>query len=139
MTKAYNKNKMRTLFAVLCTIIITFTAVFAPAGEVYAKTKDYVGSGYCTVLLKDSLYKKRGLQYGKVKLKISPNQTVKVVMYDLNNRFICSFKTKNATLKLGDDHNGYKIYVKDDGSPYRPKKVGAKWAITKSSNIKSIY
>lgn len=139
MTKTISLNKSKKLLALLFSFIIAFTVVTTSAAEAHAATKDYVGSQYCTVLLKDSLYKQKGTQYGYVNLKIDKNQRVKVIMYDLNNRYICTFYTKSAKLKLGDDHNGYKIYIKDDGSAYRPIKVGAKWKITKSSNIKSIY
>lgn len=78
-------------------------------------------NSYCEVRISDNLLNKRGKQYATVKLQTynSPNATwlktngkVNVIMRDEYGRHIWSgVKNGGDTLKLGDDHRVYRIYV----------------------------
>ena len=109
----------KKLFALLMTVIVFSTMFALPA---MAVTKSRFNSGdYCTVRIDQKLLNKRGKQYAKVKLQTynSENATswktsgkVVVTMRDENGDYIWSgVKTGGDTLKLGDDHSIYRIYV----------------------------
>ena len=87
---------------------------------VEAATSGKVGSSaYCTVKINQSLIKKKGKQYATVKLVTQGNlftmntgARVKLTLRDGNGRYITSWVGKGGnTLKLGDDHSVYRIYV----------------------------
>lgn len=93
---------------------------------VAAATKAEFGSNKCCVVnINESLINKKGKQYATVKLNThslhsSKNSkgTVIVRMYDQYGNHIWSGQKKGGdTLKLGDDHSVYKIYVSAYNKP----------------------
>ena len=105
----------------MLTLLLTFSLIFSSSAlPAYAATNAKVGSSnYCTVTVNQSLINKRGKQYAKVKLKTqallgkyNTGAKVKITLRDGNNRYICSWIGKGGdTLKLGDDHRTYRIYI----------------------------
>lgn len=118
------KKKITTLMLVLA---IMLSYVSSATLNVEAATTALVGSSsYCRVDIHHSLITKKGKQYAKVKLNTydmtgwyNTSGKVRVTLYDgYSNKFICSFTTKGGTtLKLGDDHRSYKIYVDSYNTP----------------------
>ena len=101
----------------VCLTVLSFSVVPAMAA-----TSSQFGSGnYCEVTISRNLLNKRGKQYAKVKLNTynSDNATgrntsgqVTVTMRDQYGNYIWSGVKKGGdTLKLGDDHSVYRIYV----------------------------
>ncbi|MBR0281386.1 MAG: hypothetical protein IJQ81_07310 [Oscillibacter sp.] len=106
----------KRLLALLLTVMV-FASVFAlPA---MAVTKSEFNDGdYCTVRIDQKLLDKRGKQYAKVTLRTydvlswKTSGKVVVTMTDEDGNYIWSgVKTCGVTLKLGDDHPVYRIYV----------------------------
>lgn len=99
-------------------ILVTSSSFVLPAS---ASTQAKFTSGkYCEVRISQSLLNKRGKQYATVKLKThaafpssrnSGGKTI-VTMRDQYGRMIWQGQVKGGTtLKLGDDHSVYRIYV----------------------------
>ena len=106
-------SRLITAFFV-CAMILSICAV--PA---MAVTKSEFNDGdYCTVRIDQKLLDKRGKQYAKVTLRtydalsFKTSGKVVVTMTDEDGNYIWSgVKTCGVTLKLGDDHPVYRIYV----------------------------
>lgn len=124
MTKSASKIKKSVsiimLVVALMTTMITLFAVPASA----ATSGKVDGSSYCTVEISDKLINKRGKQYAKVKINITDmmewknNGKVRVTLCDQYGNYITSFTTKGgSTIKLGDDHRVYRIYVETYNEP----------------------
>ncbi len=132
---------MKKLFALLMAVML-FSSVFAlPA---MAVTQSQFNNGdYCEVRIDQKLLNKRGKQYAKVKLQTynSSNATgwktsgkVVVTMRDENGNYIWSGTKKGGdTLKLGDDHSVYRIYV----SVYEEPVKGIFGFIAQGNNFKN--
>ena len=99
-----------------------FTLIFSASlnsAEAVTKASFDDTNGFCTVSISDALINKRGYQYATVKLKTydvlgwSSNGKMDIIMTDENGNHIWSgVKTSGVTLKLGDDHRVYRIYVR---------------------------
>lgn len=132
MKKLAAKMK-KTVSLVLIIVTLMTTMVTLCTVPASAATKGKVdSSSYCTVTISNKLIAKRGKQYAKVKLKISDlagwsnNAKVLVTLRDGNGKHIISFVTKgNSTLKLGDDHSVYRIYVQKYSKPVNNNSIFA--------------
>lgn len=99
---------------------MVFSLVLAASITAHAATSAKTqSSAYCTVKISQSLLNKKGKQYAKVKIKTydmtgwyNTGAKVRITLRDGNGRYICSWIGKGGdTLKLGDDHSIYRIYV----------------------------
>ena len=111
---------IKRLLTLLLTLSLSLTILPMTSMTTHAATNAKVGSSnYCTVTINQSLINKRGKQYAKVKLKTysvigwyNTGAKVKITLKDGNNRYVCSWTGRGGdTLKLGDDHRTYRIYV----------------------------
>ena len=112
---------MKKLLSLILALVLTISAIPALSTPVSAATSGKRDSStYCYVRISDSLINKSGRQYATVKLKTydglgwwNTGAYVTVTLRDgATNAFICSFVAKGGeTLKLGDDHRSYRIYV----------------------------
>lgn len=107
-------------FAFVLSLIMMFSVIPATSLSVSAATSGRTEhSTYCTVRISQKLINKRGTQYAKVKIKTydmtgwwNTGAKVRITLRDGNGRYICSWIGKGGdTLKLGDDHSTYRIYV----------------------------
>ncbi|MBO5306287.1 MAG: hypothetical protein J6B12_05935 [Clostridia bacterium] len=110
----------KKLITIVLTLIMAFSVIPATTLQTSAVTSAKINSSsYCTVKINQSLINKKGKQYAKVKLKtydmlgwFNSGAKVKITLKDGNGKFICSWVGKGGdTLKLGDDHSVYRIYV----------------------------
>ena len=122
-----------TLVLVLSTILSTVT--FA-ANEQKSNSIDY--SGYTTVYLTGT--KSANLTvyaYNAYGNKVSRNDSIVVTLKDTNGNLISQFKSKNnSKIKLGNDHNVYRVYITGsqfNWSEYKSRKV-TKWTLKTDSN-----
>lgn len=120
-----------------------------------AATEEYFGtSKYCTAKISQSLINKKGKQYATVKLKtydmlgwMNSKAKVKITLKDGNGRYITSWVGKGGdTLKLGDDHSVYRIYVDyydkpgngviTQGNNFTNRGKSYKWKFSNAKNCK---
>lgn len=111
----------KKIFTFILTLAMILSILPASTLDVSAATSAKTSSSsYCTVKISQSLLNKRGKQYAKVKIKTydmlgwyNTGAKVRITLRDGNtNRYICSYVAKGGnTLKLGDDHRSYRIYV----------------------------
>ena len=113
-------------------------------------------SKYCTAKISKSLINKKGKQYATVKLRtydmlgwMNSSAKVKITLKDGNGRYITSWVGKGGnTLKLGDDHSVYRIYIDyydkpgngiiTQGNNFTNRGKSYKWKISNAKNC-SIY
>lgn len=104
----------------MLTLLLTFSMIPAASLTTYAATSARTSSSsYCTVKISQSLINKRGRQYANVKIKTydmsgwyNTGAKVRITLRDGNGNYICSWVGKGGdTLKLGDAHHVYRIYV----------------------------
>jgi len=119
-------TKKTTHLRKITSIFMLFVTVFSLwALPVSASTAGKVnGSSYCTVNISDKLLNKRGKQYAKVTIKISDNMgwnnnaKIRVTLRDQYGNYITSWVTKGGTtIKLGDDHSIYRVYIERYNEP----------------------
>lgn len=113
------EKKMLSFLLVL--VMVVFALPFGGLSQTAeAATSGKVGSStYCTVRINQSLIQKRGKQYAKVKVLTHEDRRTRnskglilITLRDERNRYITSFQAKGGdTIKLGDDHAVYRIYV----------------------------
>lgn len=123
-------KRLITLFLTfIMAVSISMSFVLPASAATQAK---FNSKNYCEVKISQSLINKRGKQYATVKLKThsqfpsSWNSGGKVVvtMRDQYGRYIWSGQVKGGTtLKLGDDHPIYRLYV----SVYNEPVSGSIW------------
>lgn len=150
------KMKKR-LITILLTLVMVFSLVPVTSTTTYAATSARTNSSaYCTVRISQSLLYKKGKQYATVKIKTydmtgwyNTGAKVKITLRDGNGRYICSWIGKGGdTLKLGDDHSVYRIYVSyydnpgktiiSQGNNFTNFGVSYKWTISNPKNC-AIY
>lgn len=117
----------KKLFSLMLALVMVLSAIPMASVKASAATSGKIGSStYCTVKINDSLINKRGRQYATVKLStydrlgwFNNRATVNVTLRDgRTGRYICSFTAKGGdTIRLGDDHSSYRIYVKVYDNP----------------------
>lgn len=124
MKAKFFKNSIVTLLVVTIVMsIMSMTFSVQAATQVrtgrFGSGNNYVGT---VVLLKD---KKGNLQDARIKVcsfgkKALSNEKgtlnkakLHITLRDTNGRWICEFDTTStSTLKLGKDHNAYKVYIR---------------------------
>ena len=127
MTKTMTNTKTTIIKRVLVAIVALMTAFTVwNATQIDAQAATwktgcfdtgYTAKGYTTVRL--SKNKKGKLQSGKIKIYTYNSLTgwktsgkIHVTLRDTNGRWICEFDTTSgATLKLGNDHAAYRVYI----------------------------
>ena len=130
--KDYEKenNIMKRILKKMVCIVLVLTIIFAEMQmiTVQAATKSKFSSSdsYCLVKIDQSLRDKKGYQYATVQLKtydklgLSSGAKVIVTLTDTQGNVIWSgIKKATCTLKLGDDHRAYRIYVKAYEEPVK--------------------
>jgi len=124
MTKTATKmRKSVSIVMLIVTLMTTMITLFAvPASA--ATSGKVESSSYCTVQISNKLLSKRGKQYAKVKINITDqagwknSAKIRVTLRDHHGNYITSFVTKGGTtIKLGDDHSIYRIYVERYDEP----------------------
>lgn len=117
---------MKRIFSMILVLALTLSLFGTMSISASAATRGDTGSSaYCTVRISQSLINKRGTQYATVKLKTydmlgwyNTGAKVRITLRDGNGRYICSWVGKGGdTLKLGDDHRVYRIYVSYYNTP----------------------
>ena len=110
----------KRIFTTVLIFMMIFSVIPAASLNVSAATSAKTNShSYCTVKINQSLINKKGRQYAKVKIKTydmlgwyNTGSKVRITLRDGNDRYITSWVGKGGdTLKLGDDHSTYRIYV----------------------------
>jgi len=106
-------KKICKLLSVLLIIIISFTS------QTFAATSaKFNSNGYCTVTISQNLMQKKNYKTATVKIltydglgkKSSGNINVKLT--DGRGNYIGTYKKKGGdTIKLGNDHSSYRIYI----------------------------
>lgn len=123
----YTINRLqKKLIYLLLVICLMLSIGFTATKNVYASTRSDIEdeNNYCTVRIDPYLIKKRGKQYAKVKLKVyytnpwgkskSKRWKVTITLTDENGKFLKKWTGRgDDTLKLGDDHISYRIYVRE--------------------------
>lgn len=144
--------KQRIFFVVL-TLIMVFSLIHATSMTAHAATSAKTdSSAYCTVKISQSLINKRGKQYATVKIKTydmtgryNTGAKFRITLRDGNGKYICSWIGKRGdTLKLGDDHSVYRIYVGyydnpgnnfiSQGNNFTNLGASYKWTISNAKN-----
>ena len=112
------------LFVVTFIINFFFNSLIENFAEAATRASFSDTNAYCNVKINDSLISKKGRQYATVKLKVfsilngggiglSNHAKVQIRMTDeYGNHIWSGIKSGGTTLKLGDDHRVYRIYVK---------------------------
>jgi len=124
MTKTRMKKSV-SIIMLIVTLMTTMVTLFAvPASA--ATSGEVNSSSYCTVQISNKLLSKRGKQYAKVKINTSDlagwknSAKIRVTLRDQYGNYITSFVTKGGTtIKLGDDHSVYRIYVEKYNEPVK--------------------
>ena len=119
-------KSLKKIFSIML-IVLTLTACMITPAHAATRAKFNSGS-YCEVKISQSLINKKGKQNATVKLNTHPlygsynsGGKVSVTMRDQYGRHIWSGVVKGGTtLKLGDDHSVYRIYM----TPYQQPSVG---------------
>lgn len=119
------KKRLVKMLACILTVMCVLSYFAVPASA--ATSARFGNNSYCQVTISDKLINKRGRQYAKVKLKTysltgwwNSGGKVWVTLKDQNNNVIWSgVKRGGDTLKLGDDHKIYKIYISVYNEPVR--------------------
>ena len=143
----------RSLLTIVLTLVVLFSFVPAVSITAHAATSAKTeSSAYCTVKISQSLLSKKGKQYATVKIKTydmtgwcNTGAKVKITLRDGNGKYICSWIGKGGdTLKLGDDHSAYRIYVSyydnpgnnfiSQGSNFTNMGASYKWTVSDAQN-----
>ncbi len=115
-------KKSLSIVMMLIMLMSAFTFFSVPSS---AQTSGSVNSSaYCTVRISSKLLNKRGKQYAKVKVNTSSlfgrktSAKIRITLRDNRGRYITSWVTQSGTtIKLGDDHPVYRIYVESYDAP----------------------
>ena len=124
MTKTRMKKSVFIIMLIVTLMTSMVTLFAAPAS---AATRGKIdSSSYCTVQISNKLLLKRGKQYAKVKINTTDlagwknSAKIRITLRDQYGNYITSFVTKGGTtIKLGDDHNVYRIYVETYNEPVK--------------------
>lgn len=140
--------KYRFFSAIIAFVMLLSIVATVPMVASAETSGDTGSSAYCTVKINSSLINKKGTQYAKVKLKTydllgwsNTKAKVQITLKDENDNFICTWVGKGGdTLKLGDDHSVYRIYVDyydnpgsnfiSQGNNFTNLGASCKWEIT---------
>ena len=144
--------KKRLLSAVLVLLMLCSMIPATSLTACAATSAKTDSSAYCTVRINQSLINKRGTQYATVKIKTydmagwyNTGAKVRITLTDGNGNYICSWIGKGGnTLKLGDDHSVYRIYVDyydnpgnnfiSQGNNFQNLGASYKWSISNAKN-----
>ena len=143
----------KQILSVVLTLLMVFSMIPAASLTAHAATSAKTdSSAYCTVRISQSLINKRGKQYATVKIKTydmtgwyNTGAKVRITLRDGNGKYICSWIGKGGdTLKLGDDHSVYRIYVSyydnpgnnfiSQGNNFTNLGASYKWKISNAKN-----
>lgn len=143
----------KRIISVMFTLLMVFSMIPVESLTVHAATSAKTdSSAYCTVRISQSLINKRGKQYATVKIKTydmtgwyNTGAKVRITLRDGNGKYICSWIGKGGdTLKLGDDHSVYRIYVSyynnpgnnfiSQGNNFTNLGASYKWKISNAKN-----
>ena len=145
----------RKLIAFAVIIISCLSINFTVYAETSGKVGQVDGNHYCTAKLSQSLLNQKGYKTATVKLKVTDAMgwgggKVKMALRDGNGNWIGEWIMKNGdTIKLGNDHAVYRIYinkyfmprtgnflkdVKIDGDNFTNDGSTVNWQITNASN-----
>lgn len=113
----FGKSKIFVALAFVFALIFAATSNYV---EATTKANFNNTNAFCTVRISDALMNKRGYHYATVKLVtrsfpgVPTNGKVQITMTDENGNHIWSgIKTGGVTLRLGNDHSVYRIYVRE--------------------------
>lgn len=118
-------GKSKIFFALAFIFTLIFSASALKCAEATTRAAFSNTNAFCEVRISDALMNKRGYHYATVKLitrgslNVKTNGKVQITMTDENGNHIWSgVKNGGVTLKLGNDHRVYRIYVRtySDGS-----------------------
>lgn len=138
-------KKIVSLLLVFALFLSAISLFSVPVSAATSGRRDY--DTYCYVKISDSLLRKSGTQYATVKIKTydgwpslwNTGAYVTVTLKDGNTgAYICSFVTKGGdTIKLGDDHRSYRIYISAYGggrNSFYDLGNSVKWKVTNPKN-----
>lgn len=126
-------NKMSKLVAVL--LVFVFAISFST--QIMAATSaSFESNDYCTVKISQSLMNSKKYKTATVKITTydqigwKSNGKINVKLTDGNGNYIGTYQKKSGdTIKLGNDHSSYRIYISKYEEP-----VNGFWAFIKSGN-----
>ena len=116
----------KRILSVVLTLLMVFSMIPSASLTAHAATSAKTEpSAYCTVEISQSLLNQKGKQYAKVKIKTydmawwyNTGAKLRITLRDGNGKYICSWIGKGGdTLKLGDGHSVYRIYVSYYNNP----------------------
>ena len=143
----------KRILSVVFTLLMVFSMIPTTSLTAHAATSAKTNSSaYCTVRISQTLINKRGKQYATVKIKTydmtgwyNTGAKVRITLRDGSGKYICSWIGKGGdTLKLGDDHSTYRIYVNyydnpgnnfiSQGNNFTNLGASYKWKISNAKN-----
>lgn len=133
----------KRIISILLTLAMVFSVVSTVSITASAATKGKPDSNtYCTVKISQKLLDKKCKQYATVKIKTydasgwwNTGKKVRITLRDENGRYICSWIGKGGnTLKLGDDHKTYRIYVSRISNEFMYTGATNQWKISDAKN-----
>lgn len=143
----------KRILSVVLTLLMVFSMIPSASLTAHAATSAKTEpSAYCTVEISQSLLNKKGKQYAKVKIKTydmawwyNTGAKLRITLRDGNGKYICSWIGKGGdTLKLGDGHSVYRIYVSyynnpvnnfiSQGNNFTNLGASYKWTISNAKN-----
>lgn len=120
------KNMLKKIVSIMLVFTIIFSTMQTMTVQAATKAEFSSSNSYCLVKIDQSLINKKGYQYATVQLKTydllgwSSGAKVVVTITDTEGNVIWSgVKQATCTLKLGDDHRAYRIYVKPYQEPVK--------------------
>lgn len=145
----------KRILSVAFTLLMVFSMIPTTSLTAHAATSAKTNSSaYCTVRISQTLINKRGKQYATVKIKTydmtgwyNTGAKVRITLRDGSGKYICSWIGKGGdTLKLGDDHSTYRIYVSyydnpgnnfiSQGNNFTNLGASYKWKISNAKNCR---
>lgn len=143
----------KRIFSFVLALVMVFSLIPAASLRAQAATSAKTdSSAYCTVRISQSLLNKSGTQYATVKIKtydmlgwFNTGAKIRITLTDGCGNYICSWVGRGGdTLKLGDDHSVYRIYVSyydnpgnnfiSEGNNFDNLGASYKWKISNSKN-----
>jgi len=140
------KKTRKAIAAFLSAVTMLSAASFGTMSAQAATKGKTMDNSYCTVKISQKLLNKKGRQYATVKLStgtawniFNTGRPIKVTLRDGRGKYICSWTAKGGDkIKLGDDHDTYRIYLDYANQNWDVTGNTYKWKITNPSNC-TIY
>lgn len=114
---------MKKILSLLLTLSL-FLSIFS-LGSVFAVTSaSFTGNNYCSVTISQKLMQNKKYKTATVKIITydligkKTSEKINVTLTDSKGNYIGTYKKKSGdTIKLGNDHSSYRIYISQYNEP----------------------